>query len=435
MLLLRMLVHKTDKTDIALVAPPAKAYTLRAILLAALAEGRSTIENPLLAADQRHLIDALRRLGVAIREEGSTLVVDGCGGRFSPVNRELDVGESGVAMNTLLAVASLVPGDILLTGAPGLVARPVGELVDALRQLGCVISYEGQEGFPPVKVSSGTIPGGTTRLSGRKTSQYFSSLALSAPYAQQDVRIVCTDELSEKPYFDITEDMMRRFGVGLENDAYHTIRVAAGQGYGACTVRVEGDWSSASFYLLAAAVLGARVRVSDLDAASCQGDRLFADYLVRMGCSVSQEDGLFVIEGGPLKPITVDMGDTPDLVPPLAVAAAFTEGTSLFTNVGRLRYKECNRLEAIKTELAKLGVLCRYDDELVIEGNPAAMRAVTAAAGSRGESIPIDSWNDHRIAMSFAIAGLALGALDIGNPGCVSKSFPDFWERIAPFAP
>ncbi len=429
-----MLVNKSDKKDIGLVAPPAKAYTLRAIFLASLAEGRSVIENPLLAADQRNLIDALERLGVTIREEENTLVIDGCGGAFSPVKRELDVGESGVAMNTLLALASLVPGDIVLTGAPGLVERPVGELVDALRQLGCDISYEGQEGFPPVKISSGQIRGGTTRLSGKKTSQYFSSLALSAPYAQDDVTIVCTDELSEKPYFDISADMMRRFGVALENDSYRTMRVAAGQRYRACTIRIEGDWSSASFYLLAAAVLGARVRVADLDPESCQGDRLFAGYLERMGCALSQEDGLFVIEGGPLQPITVDMGDTPDLVPPLAIAAAFARGTSVFTNVGRLRYKECNRLEAMKSELAKLGVVCQYDDELVIQGNPVAMRAAVEAAAARGEAVAIDSWNDHRIAMSFAVAGLALGNLDIGNPGCVSKSFPDFWERIAPFA-
>lgn len=418
----RKTVPQMTNTNAVVAAPPAKAHTLRAILLASLADGTSVIRDPLLGEDQLHLIDCLTRLGVKIEKKGSDLTIRGTNGRFTPVNRELDVGESGVAMNTLTAVASLVPGDIVLTGAPGLLARPVGDLVDALRQLGCEIQWMGREAHPPLLVRSSSIPGGTGRVSGIKTSQYFSSLALSAPLARNDVTLICVDELSEKPYFDITLQMMERFGAQAINRGYREVSIPSGQSYRACDYRVEGDWSSASFYLLAAAVCKSTVRVTGLSADTKQGDRLFASLMETMGARVAWDGPDLVVTGGTLSPIRVAMADTPDLVPPLAIAAAFAAGTSVFAKVGHLRYKECNRLEAIKTELGKMGIRCEYDDDLVIHGDPSALRPAV-----------IDSWNDHRIAMSFAVAGLALGGVEILNPGCVSKSFPDFWERIGPF--
>lgn len=418
----RRTVRKFTNSDAAVSAPPSKAHTLRAILLAALSKGTSRIFDPLLGEDQLHLIDCLERLGVRIDREGATLTVHGTEGIFKPRNRELNVGESGVAMNTLAAVASLVEGDITLTGAPGLVARPVGDLVDGLRQLGCDIHWLEKEGYPPLLVRSSAIPGGTSRVSGKKTSQYFSSLALSAPLAEKDVTLICADELSEKPYFDITLQMMERFGAKAVNRGYREVSIPGRQTYRGADYRVEGDWSSASFYMLAAAVCASTVRISGLNADSRQGDRFFASYIERMGARVRWDSGALIVTGGELKPIEVAMGDTPDLVPPLAIAAAFAKGKSTFTKVGHLRYKECNRLEAIKRELAKMGIEASYDEELVIHGNPEAIRPAT-----------IDSWNDHRIAMSFACAGLALGNVEILNPSCVAKSFPDFWERIQPF--
>jgi 3-phosphoshikimate 1-carboxyvinyltransferase len=331
-----------------------------------------------------------------------------------------------------MAVCSLVEGDITLTGKSGLVARPVGDLVEALRQLGCQIEYADKEGFPPIIAKSGTIAGGTTRLSGRKTSQYFSSMTLAAPLAQKDVTIICTDDMAEKPYFDITIQMMELFGAKADHRDYREITVRAGQTYRATHHRVEGDWSSASFFMLAAAITGGRVVLKDLNRNSKQGDRLFGDYLQAMGCSVTWEGADLVVQGGPLKPITVNMEDTPDLVPPLAIAAAFAQGESLFTHVGHLRYKECNRLEAMKQELAKFGISCDYDQELSIRGNPKAM-VQAAKRASTAAPISINCWNDHRIAMSFAIAGLALENVDITNTACVAKSFPDFWERLRVF--
>ncbi len=418
----RTTVRRIVNPDASLAAPPSKAHTLRAILLASLAEGTSGVHGPLLGEDQLHLIDCLRRLGVKIDNSGDGLSIVGTGGRFEPVKRELDVGESGVAMNTLAAVASLAAGDITITGAPGLLARPVGDLVDGLRQLGCAIEWLGAEGHPPIRVTSERIPGGVARVSGKKTSQYMSSLALSAPLASSDVTLHCEDGLSEKPYFDITLQMMSRFGAKAENDGYREVKIPGGQKYRAADYRVEGDWSSASFYILAAAICRSTVRVSGLSADTKQGDRLFADYAARMGATVRWEGDVLIVTGNELKPIEVDMSDTPDLVPPLAIAAAFARGTSVFTKVGHLRYKECNRLEAIRTELAKMGIEAEYDENLTIRGNPDALHAAT-----------IDPWNDHRIAMSFAVAGLAIGDVEILNPACVAKSFPDFWERIAPF--
>lgn len=417
-----MNVRKIEKTTIGVKAPPAKAHTLRAILLASLAEGTSRVRNPLLGEDQLHLIDALRRLGVVIGQTGEELTIKGTGGEFTPLNRELDLGESGVAMNTLAAVASLVPGEITLTGSAGLLARPVADLVDGLRQLGCEVEYAKKEGFPPLVVKSPSIPGGTARVSGKKTSQYFSSLALSSPLALHDVKLLCADELSERPYFDITLEMMGLFGARAENRDYREVLIPGGQTYRSADIVVEGDWSSASFFILAGAITGSTVRISGLNRESRQGDRLFADFISRMGASVRWDGDVLVVTGARLSPIDQDMGDVPDLVPPLAIACAFARGRSVLTNVGRLRYKECNRLEALKTELAKMGISSSYDEDLVIEGNPDAPGGAV-----------IDPWNDHRIAMSFAIAGLAVGGIDVLHPGCVAKSFPDFWERLGAF--
>ncbi len=418
--------HMTVKPIITMnatvTAPPAKAHTLRAILLGALAEGKTIVDNPLLGDDQLHLIECLRTLGVSIERESGRLIIQGTGGTFRPIADTIDVGESGVAMNTLLSATCLVDRDITITGSNGLIARPVADLVAGLRQLGCEIEYVGAEGYPPVIAKSREIAGGVTRLSGKKTSQYFSSMALSAPLAKSDVTLVCVDDMSEKPYFDITAEMMEKFGVKIDNRGYREIRIHAGQSYRSANVRIEGDYSSASFFMLAAAVCKSRVRILGLNGSSRQGDIKFIDYMRAMGCAARWDGDDLIVEGGTPKPITVSMFDTPDLVPPLAIAAAFAEGTSEFTNVGHLRYKECNRLEAIRCELEKMGITARYDENLVIEGNPSAIRGAV-----------IDCWNDHRIAMSFAIAGLALANQDITDPSCVAKSFPDFWERLEAF--
>lgn len=406
-----------------IAAPPAKAYTLRALVLASLARGSSRIANPLMGDDQKNLINCLRALGAGLSVEKDVVTVEGCSGSFAPTEEVLNAGESGVTMNFLASLAALSSRRVILTGAEGLLKRPVAEVVDGVRQLGGKVEYLGKEGFPPLGITPSALIGGRAVMSGSKTSQYFSSLVITGALTREETALICSDELSEKPYFDITCEMMARFGVETINHDYKEIIIPAGQEFRATDLRVEGDYSSASYLFQAAAVCGSRVTVTGLNRSSHQGDRSVLDILEAMGCRVDWDGDKATLTGGPLKAVTVDMTDIPDLAPTVAATAAFAAGESVLTGVERLRYKECNRLEAIRTNLAALGCRARYDgDTLYVTGAPGEL------AG--GE---IDSYNDHRIAMAFGTCGLALDGVTVDNPTCVAKSFPDFWERLALF--
>jgi len=417
-----MKIRKIKNTDVSMTAPPSKAHTLRAILLSSLAEGRSQIRNPLLGEDQKNLIRCLQNLGVSIEQQGDSLIVEGCGGNFSPVNRVLNCGESGVSMNALSALCCLVEGPVTLTGEPGLLVRPVAEVVEGLRQWGAEIEYMEKEGFPPLLIKSGSLQGGISRISGAKNSQYFSALSMIAPYSKEKARLECTDEMTERPYYDITEEMMNHFGGSLHNHAYAEIEIEQ-KTYQARDTQVEGDFSSACFFLVAAAITGSRISIGNLNRDSRQGDSIIVDHLASMGCSYSWEDRTLTLEGGSLKAIETSMMDTPDMLPSLAVAAACAEGTSVFTDVGHLRFKECDRLEAIIQEMAKMGIRAWYqNNNLYVEGNKPALHGAS-----------IHCYNDHRIAMSFAVAGLVTENQVIDDEKCVAKSFPDFWEKFEIF--
>jgi 3-phosphoshikimate 1-carboxyvinyltransferase len=415
-------VGKLCNTDVRFEAPPAKAHSLRALIIASLAEGQSVIQRPLLAQDQLNVIECLRRLGIEWERDRGDIRVLGRGGRYAPTGEELDVGDSGVGMNFLCAAACLADIPVTIGGSARLNQRPIGEIVGGLRQLGCRIDCLRREGFPPVRIQGGGIPGGMAEMRGAVTSQYFSSLVISAACARSPVTVRCLDEMSERPYLDITLGVMAEFGVEATNDAYREMRIPTGLGYRRRKLRIEGDWSSASFFFLAAAICGSRIAVTGLDPATRQGDRRFLDLIAEMGCKLSADAGQVVVQGAPLRAVEADMGDVPDLVPPIAVAAAFAEGTSRFTNLARLRVKESDRLDALVTGLSAMGVSARADaDSLTVTGS-------RDAHGAR-----IDPHNDHRIAMSFAAAGLVTGDQIIANPGCVAKSFPDFWERFRIF--
>jgi 3-phosphoshikimate 1-carboxyvinyltransferase len=415
-------VGRLRNGDVRFEAPPAKAHSLRALIIASLAEGQSVIQKPLLAQDQLNVIECLRRLGIDVERDRGDIRVLGRGGRYAPTGEELDVGDSGVGMNFLCAAACLADIPVTIGGSARLNQRPVGEIVGGLRRLGCRLDHLKREGYPPVRVQGGGIPGGLAEMRGAVTSQYFSSLVISAACARAPVTVRCLDEMSERPYLDITLGMMAEFGVEATNDSYREMRVPAGTGYRRRRLRIEGDWSSASFFFLAAAICGSRVTVTGLDPTTRQGDRRFLDLLARMGCAMSVDAGEIALQGRPLRAVEADMGDVPDLVPPAAVAAAFAEGTSRFTNLARLRVKESDRLEALVAGLTAMGVSARADADSL---------TVTGSRGARGARI--DPHNDHRIAMSFAAAGLVTGDQVIANPGCVAKSFPDFWERFRVF--
>jgi len=415
-------VAQTTPRPVTVQAPSAKAYTLRALLFGALADGVSTLRRPLLAEDQINMIACLEGLGVKIEKEPDLLRVHGLGGRFRVQKDELHVGDSGVTMNFLTAAAALGDKPVVLGGTSRLNERPIKEVVDAVRQLGVKVDYLGAEGLPPVRIHPTGLAGGRTKFHGAVTSQYFSSLVISAPLAKGPVVLECLDDMTERPYFDISTSMMADFGVKAVNHDYRTIDVVP-QTYRARDYLVEGDFSSASFLFLVAAVLGSKVRVEGLNQHSVQGDKRFLDLLERMGCRVEWDGNAVEVTGGDLVAIEEDMSDVPDLVPPLSVAAAFARGETRFTRVGHLVHKESNRVVAMETELKKMGVDARHDAEtMTIVGN---------RKGIRGASVL--TYKDHRIAMSLAVAGLAVGDQHIENPGCVAKSFPDFWEKLAAF--
>jgi 3-phosphoshikimate 1-carboxyvinyltransferase len=414
-------VEKIRNRKVSVEAPPSKAHTLRALIIGSLAQGQTIIEKPLWGKDQRNVIECLKGLGINIEVQRDRIIVNGLAGKYQPQAEEINVGESGVGMNFLTSAACLSNKPIIITGAKRITERPVAEIIKGLRQLGCEIEYLQNDGFPPVRVQGGGIRGGQCRMSGRECSQYFSSIIVSAPYAQTPVTIICTDELTEKPYVDITVQMAAEFGIQTVNNNYKKFSIPKGR-YKGRTIKIEGDYSSASFFFLAAAISGSTVTVTNLKSDTKQGDRAFVDLMGKMGCHIKTETGQITIEGGELKAIERDMSDIPDLVPPAAIACAFAEGVSRLTNIGHLRHKESDRLAVMASELQKMGVNAKCDEtSLIIEGNRNAHGAV------------IDPHNDHRIAMSFAVAGLVTGSQQIENPQCVAKSFPDFWERFEVF--
>jgi 3-phosphoshikimate 1-carboxyvinyltransferase len=417
------IVNKIRNTVVSTEAPPSKAHTLRALIISSLAEGKSTIRNPLLGQDQLNVIACLEALGVEIRCEKGRITVIGVNGKYAPLAEELNVGESGVGMNFLTSAACLAEKPVIITGAKRITERPVAEVVKGLCQLGSRIEYLQNEGFPPIKVYGGGIEGGIAKMKGRKTSQYFSSIVISSPYAASPVRLICADTMTERPYFDISLDMMSRFGVKAENDGYKEIRIPNGRRYTSRQIDIEGDYSSAAFFFLAGAICKTKVTVTGLNPDSKQGDAAFLDLMGQMGCKPAYTEDGICLQGSQLRAIEADMSNLPDLVPPMAIAAAFARGTSRLTNIGHLRLKECDRLAVMASQLNRMGVTAECDEtSLTIEG-------CEEIHGGR-----IAPHNDHRIAMSFAVAGLATGEQVIENEMCVAKSFPDFWEKFEVFS-
>jgi len=415
-------INKIVNKNVRVTAPPSKAHTLRALIIGSLAKGESKIHNPLLGEDQLNVIKSLKTLGIDIKVDNAFLLVKGLGNKYIPTSDVINVGESGVGMNFLLSTACFSERPIIITGAEGLLKRPIKDVVDGLLQLGCKMEYLDKIGFPPVKIYNSGIYGGISKIYGEKTSQYFSSITIAAPYAKNEVRLNCVDIMNEKPYYDITLQMMEKFGVYVSNNSYKEIIIPNKQKYKSCNVQIEGDYSSASFFFLAAAICKTKVTVGNLFKNSLQGDKKFLNLLEHMGCEVIISDEEVTVIGNNLKSVDVDMGNVPDLVPPLAIAAAFAEGTSKITNIGHLRFKECDRLAVVVAELKKMGACAEHDnDSITITG----MKQLNGAE--------IDPHNDHRIAMSFAIAGLVTGNQVIENEKCVAKSFPDFWDKFEVF--
>ena len=402
--------------DVAVTVPGSKSYTHRVLIAAALANGKSLVTNALRSEDTNFTIGALRQMGVRIDEIGSQLEVNGLGGTFYPSEDPIYLGNSGTSMRLLISIASLGEGDYLLTGTPRMHERPVQALIDSLIQINVSARSVNGDGCPPLVVTGGSVKGGSVAIDCSVSSQFLSSLLLMAPLTDDGLKIAVQQGPVSKPYIDLTIDILQRFGVRVDRRGYDAFEVPGGQGYAPGTYAVEPDISNASYFWAAGAITGHSVKVNSISTESLQGDLKILELFEHMGCRVQADDSGITVTGAPLTPLDADMGDMPDMVPTVAVVAAFAMGTSCIRNVAHLRAKECDRMSAVIQELKSMGIKAENsgDDLYIHGGHPGAAE--------------IETYNDHRIAMSFAVAGLRAPGTRIRNPSCVEKSFPEFWK-------
>src|SRR6266540_913719 len=404
--------------------PGSKSISNRVLLLAALSEGETRVENLLDSDDTRAMLEALARLGVRIeRPSDDSAVVHGAGGSFPVKSAELRLGNAGTAFRPLAAALALAGGEYRLSGAPRMHERPIGDLVDALRRLGARIEYSGAEGFPPLVVRAGRIRAGDkVRVRGDVSSQYLSALLMALPITGARTEIEVEGELISKPYVEITLNLMRRFGVEVERNGWKTFTVPAKRYASPGEIRVEGDASSASYFLAAGAIGGGPVRVEGVGRGSIQGDVRFTEVLERMGAQISMgEDWIEASAGrGKLNAIDADLNHIPDAAMTAAVTALFAKGPSTIRNIASWRVKETDRIAAMATELRKLGAAVEEGDDSIRVTPPAALKPATIA-----------TYDDHRMAMSFSLAALGGIKVRINDPGCVGKTFPEYFDTLA----
>ena len=401
--------------------PGSKSYTNRALLIAGLADGECRLEKPLVSDDTKYMIRALKAFGIPVQEEKEAFLISGKGGKLSASNKDIFIGNAGTTMRFLTTFSALAPGKTRLDGDERMRERPLAGLLDCLTQMGVKAVSANGNGCPPIDIEGGEVPGGEVQLAGDKSSQYLTSILLSAPYFKNDTCIHIQGDLTSKSYADITLDIMKTFGVHVDNESYQHFKVKAGDRYKAQTYRVESDWSSASYFLAAGAVTGGEVTLTDINPHSVQGDAQFTSVLEKMGCLVEKKSHSLHIKGNPLRGISINMNNMPDAVQTLAVTALFAEGETVIQGIGNLRIKETDRISALANELSRLGAEVETGEDFLI----------IRPGDYKGAEI--ETYNDHRMAMSFAVAGLKIPGTRIKNPKCVEKSFPDFFKRFANF--
>ncbi|SEF67906.1 3-phosphoshikimate 1-carboxyvinyltransferase [Marinobacterium lutimaris] len=400
--------------------PGSKSLSNRILLLAALSEGETRVTNLLDSDDVRHMLNALTKLGVSyeLAEDRRSCTVQGVAGPFKADAAELFLGNAGTAMRPLTAALCLGNGEFELTGEPRMYERPIQDLVDALRPLGADVEYLGDEGYPPMKIKASGLNGGEVSIKGNISSQFLTALLMAAPLAKDDLTIVVDGELVSKPYIDITLHSMKLFGVEVINDNYQRFIVKAGQSYRSPgEVMVEGDASSASYFLAAAAIAGGTIRVYGVGSDSVQGDKAFAEVLGKMGAQVSYGPTWVEVTKGELNGVDLDLNAIPDAAMTIATTALFAKGPTAIRNVYNWRVKETDRLAAMATELRKVGAEV-VEGEDFIEITPPA--EITSAA--------IDTYDDHRMAMCFSLAAFGNAPITINDPGCTRKTFPEYFD-------
>lgn len=413
--------------DAVVRVPGSKSITNRALVIAALAHGRSRLTGALFADDTLHMIDALGRLGIRVTtdRDSGTIDIVGCDGHIPSSEAELYCGNSGTTMRFCTGLCALGFGEYVLDGMARMRERPILALAQALQALGTLVEYMGREGYPPLRVHARGLRGGEVRFDSPPSSQLVSALLMAAPYARSDVMIEVWGQLVSEPYVHMTLAVMEAFGVTvLDRHGADTARyvVAAPQRYVGREYAIEPDASNSSYFLAAPAVAGGSVTVEGLGTASVQGDAHFVDVLERMGCRIERGTQRLTVHGPPageqLRGIDVDLNHMPDMVQTLAVVALFANGPTHIRNVANLRLKETDRLAALARELGKMGA------EVTVESDGLTIQPPIKAVPAQ-----VETYDDHRMAMSFALASLRLDGIVIAEPGCVNKTFPDFFDR------
>ena len=416
-------IKPLENIDHMVKIPGSKSYSHRMAIAAALSDGVCRIDNFLKSEDTLLTLQALSKMGVKTGFDDTVLTISGTSGRLRG-HEEIFLGNSGTSMRLLTGVAALANGTTILTGTERMTERPVGELLDALNQMGIHAVSIHNNGCPPVEIRGKTHPlGGQIKIDCSVSSQFLTALLLIAPCTEKGLVINVTKGPVSRPYIDMTINMMEEFGIEYKRDGYTKFEIPGSQIYAKGRYQVEPDASNAGYFWAAAAITGGRVLVKGIDTASCQGDLGLLECFGKMGCIVKKKENGIEVKGLPLTAIDVDMSDMPDMVPTLSIVSAFARGTTKIRNVAHLKAKECDRLNAVATELSKMGAQVSTSDDMLV------------ITGKNLHGATIETYDDHRIAMSFAICGLKVPGVFIKDETCVAKSFPGFWDVLESLYP
>ena len=400
--------------------PGSKSLTNRALLIAALAKGTTRLTNALFSDDSKYFAKALQTLGfdVLLDDVNHEMTITGLGGKIPAKRAELFIGNAGTAARFLSAFLTLGNGEYILDGEPRMRERPIGDLIEALNQLG--VEMEAKNNCPPVEIFAKGLSGGKTKIAGNISSQFLSALLMVAPYAQSPIEIELTTDLNSKPYVDMTISIMKDFGVEIERNEYSHFTVHPSSYLPITNYPIESDASAASYFFAAPAICGGTVRVENISHKSVQGDIAFLDVLAQMGCDIKEEENYIEVTGAEtLHGIDVDMRDIPDTAQTLAAVAPFALSPTRIRGIASARVKETDRVSATCTELKRLGVQVEEHED-----------GITIHPCQSFQPADIQTYNDHRMAMAFSLIGLRFDGVTIENPSCVSKTFPNFFEVL-----
>lgn len=417
-------IEKFDgKFDCKIEMPGSKSYTNRALIIATLAHGKSKIISPLHSDDTKYMIQSLKNLGVniEIQKNGDILIEGNCGNFKNIKNRKIFAGIAGTTSRFLTALSILVNGNVELNGEGKILERPIKELVDGLKQIGAKIDYTGKTGSLPLIINGDEVIGGEIKINGEVSSQFFTALMLIAPYLDTDLKITVIGKQVSKSYINITINLMKEFGVNVINKDFKEYVIKKGQNYKSREYKVEGDWSSASYFCALGAIHKGQIIIKNLNNNSSQGDKNFPKLLEKMGAKIEYlEDGVRIKGNNKLLGIKANMDQMPDTAMTTGVIAAISKGKTLITGLSTLRNKETDRIEAMEVELKKMGVeVSSTKDSISISGIDGQLNGAD-----------IETYHDHRIAMAFAILATKVGEVIIRNKQVVNKSFPEFWKIL-----